>query len=130
MGTVFFLTCCAQHQLCIGDPFIIITCITSSINSTVYPPPGFILLLQMKEKQIASELKWNLNAVTAADFIEELSARLALYMPQSTLEKVIDHSHTLANVCLLCKLKIYSLLSHVFLGCFLHTCSSACTVAL
>lgn len=57
--------------------------------------------IRTKEKQIASELKWNLNAVTAADFIEELSARLAQYMPQGTLDKVIDHSHTLANVCLL-----------------------------
>ena len=59
--------------------------------------------IQLKEKEIATKLKWNLNAITAADFIEELSRRVAHLLPGGVLDKLVDQSHTLANICLLCK---------------------------
>lgn len=68
------------------------------------PPPlslSTIAFLQIKEKDIATKLKWNLNAVTAADFIEELSRRLSNLLLKTTLDKLVDHCHTLANICLL-----------------------------
>ena len=61
------------------------------------------LSLQQTEKKIANQLKWDLNAVTAAEFIEELSPRLADLVPPEDLDRLIDHAHTIANVCLLCK---------------------------
>lgn len=64
---------------------------------------SFFAHLQNKEKEIAVTLKWNLNAVTAADFVEELSRRLAVHIPAGTLEKLVEHSHTLASNALLCK---------------------------
>lgn len=64
---------------------------------------SFYAHLQNKEKEIAVTLKWNLNAVTAADFVEELSRRLAVHIPAVTLEKLVEHSHTLASNALLCK---------------------------
>ena len=66
--------------------------------STSTPPPP-----QVNEKEIASRLRWNLSAVTAYDFIEELSQHLSVLLAADQLEKLVDHSHTLANVCLLCK---------------------------
>ena len=60
--------------------------------------------LQVKEKEIATQLKWNLNAVTSLDFIEELSQRLhPLLHTQEMLDKLSKHSLALANICLLCK---------------------------
>ncbi len=68
--------------------------------------------LQIKEKEIATKLKWNLNAVTAADFIEELSRRLSSLLMKTTLDKLIDHCHTLANICLLSEYAFRYALNH------------------
>ena len=57
--------------------------------------------VQEKEKHIAKKLNWNLNAVTIANFIDELSRPLALYFETSLIRKVVTHSLTLANVSLL-----------------------------
>lgn len=57
----------------------------------------------MMEKKIAYQLKWDLNAVTAAEFIEELSSRLTDLVTPDDLERLSNHAHTIANVCLLCK---------------------------
>ena len=75
------------------------------LSCTLTIPP-FFARLQNKEKEIAVTLKWNLNAVTAADFVEELSRRLAIHIPAVTLEKLVEHSHTLASNALLCKLAV------------------------
>lgn len=59
-------------------------------------------IIKIKEKEIATQLKWNLNAVTSLDFIEELSQRLQpLLHTQEMLEKLSKHSLALANICLL-----------------------------
>jgi hypothetical protein len=70
-----------------------------------------------KEKAIATTLKWNLNAVTTANFIDELSRPLALYFDPSLLQKVVTHSLTLANV---------SLLNHQFMKVPPSLLASAC----
>ncbi len=59
--------------------------------------------LQITEKKIASRLKWDLNAVTVADFIHELSERLLPLLNSYLMVKLVEHSMTLANVCLICK---------------------------
>ena len=64
---------------------------------------SLFLSLQQAEKKIANQLKWDFNAITAAEFIEELSPRLADLVPPEDLDRLIDHAHTIANVCLLCK---------------------------
>ena len=66
---------------------------------------------QDTEKAIATRLKWDLNAVTAADFIEELSGRIAPILDPCDVNKLVDHSHTIANVCLLCKSHNTSIIS-------------------
>lgn len=48
-------------------------------------------------------LKWDLNAVTVADFIHELSERLLPILNSYEREKLVEHSLTLANVCLICE---------------------------
>lgn len=53
------------------------------------------------EKKIAFVLKWDLNAVTVADFIHELSERLLPILNSYEREKLVEHSLTLANVCLI-----------------------------
>lgn len=59
-------------------------------------------IIKVKEKEIATELKWNLNAVTSSDFIEELTQRLtSLINSQQMLDKLSKHSLVLANICLL-----------------------------
>ena len=44
------------------------------------------------------------NAVTMADFIHELSERLLPLLNSYIMSKLVEHSMTLANVCLICKL--------------------------
>lgn len=61
-----------------------------------------LLPLQLTEKKIASMLKWDLNAVTVADFIHELAERLIPIL-DSQRAKLVEHSLTLANVCLICE---------------------------
>lgn len=73
--------------------------------------------IRAKEKEIATKLKWNLNAVTTANFIDELSRPLALYFDPSLLEKLVTHSLTLANV---------SLLNHQFMKVPPSLLASAC----
>ena len=63
----------------------------------------FDCLLQSTEKKIASRLKWDLNAVTVADFIHELSERLLSLLDAELTAKLVEHSMTLANVCLICE---------------------------
>lgn len=63
------------------------------------------LLIQHTEKKIASRLKWDLNAITVADFIHELSERLFHILNSYQRSKLVEHSLTLANVCLICKLR-------------------------
>ena len=58
---------------------------------------------QATEKKIANQLKWDLNSVTAAEFIEELTPRLTGLLTPDDLDKLNNHAHTIANVCLLCK---------------------------
>ncbi|KAL5475838.1 hypothetical protein EMCRGX_G025707 [Ephydatia muelleri] len=59
-------------------------------------------VIKVKEKEIATQLKWNINAVTSSDFIEELAQRLhPLIDSQQTLDKLLKHSLALANICLL-----------------------------
>jgi 2,3-bisphosphoglycerate-independent phosphoglycerate mutase len=50
-------------------------------------------------------LKWDLNAVTVADFVQELSERLLPILNSHEIEraKLVEHSLTLANVCLICE---------------------------
>ena len=69
---------------------------------------SFLLLLlfvflQLIEKKIAFRLKWDLNAVTVADFIHELSERLDPILNSYEYTKLVQHSLTLANVYLICK---------------------------
>ncbi|CAI8023805.1 hypothetical protein GBAR_LOCUS13896 [Geodia barretti] len=73
--------------------------------------------VQEKEKHIAKKLNWNLNAVTIANFIDELSRPLALYFETSLIRKVVTHSLTLANV---------SLLNHQFMKVPPSLLASAC----
>ena len=65
--------------------------------------------LQITEKKIASRLKWDLNAVTVADFIHELSERLLPLLDSYLTGKLVEHSMTLANVCLICEYCIFSI---------------------
>lgn len=62
----------------------------------------------MTEKKIASRLKWDLNAVTVADFIHELAERLFPILNSYERPKLVEHSLTLANVCLICEQLSYS----------------------
>jgi hypothetical protein len=74
--------------------------------------------IRAKEKEIATKLKWNLNAVTTANFIDELSRPLALFFEDpSLMEKLVTHSLTLANV---------SLLNHQFMKVPPSLLASAC----
>jgi hypothetical protein len=79
--------------------------------------PCFHVSVQEKEKHIAKKLNWNLNAVTTANFIDELSRPLALYFETSVIQKVVTHSLTLANV---------SLLNHQFMKVPPSLLASAC----
>lgn len=49
-------------------------------------------------------LKWDLNAVTVSDFIHELAERLVPILNSARERaKLVEHSLTLANVCLICE---------------------------
>ena len=63
--------------------------------------------IQVMEKCIANQLKWDLNAVTTSEFIEELASRLSGLVTPEVLDKIIDHAHTISNVCLLCKYNVH-----------------------
>ena len=76
--------------------------------------PCFHVSVQEKEKHIAKKLNWNLNAVTTANFIDELSRPLALYFETSVIQKVVTHSLTLANVSLLSEYTCVSISSSSF----------------
>lgn len=64
---------------------------------------GLNLHAQIKEKEIFSFLKGNLNAVTPADVMEELYRRLVDLLPTHLSNRVLKEANFLANFCLLCK---------------------------
>ena len=78
-----------------------------SVIATIFIHAPITDTLQIMEKNIASQLKWDLNAVTTSEFIEELSSRLTGLVTSDELEKIIDHAHTISNVCLLCKCTVH-----------------------
>ena len=70
---------------------------------TVYYFIFTITTVQVKEKELFSLLKGNLNAVTPNDVTEELYRRMIDLIPSHLNFKLLDEANFLANFCLLCK---------------------------